>query len=301
MRPPPDRGHIATEHRHVRSMELDALDTRACVELIIEDHRGVADALKTAAADLAALIDGLVVRMRDGGRLIYVGAGTSGRLGVLDAAECPPTFHTDPAQVVGVIAGGDAALRRSSEFKEDDPAGARQSLEELGLCGRDTVIGIASGGTTPYVLGSLTIAKAAGAATALLSCVPVNPTPPGCDHLIVLGTGPELLTGSTRMKAGSATKLALNTITTTAFVRLGKVYGNLMVDLRATNAKLTDRAIRILIQLCSGLTREAAATVLETTGGDLKTAIVMERLGMGRETAQELLKEHDGLLRAILE
>ena len=151
------------------------------------------------------------------------------------------------------------------------------------------------------MLGSLTFAKAAGAATALLSCVALEHTPPGCDHLIVLGTGPELLTGSTRMKAGSATKLALNTITTTAFVRLGKVYGNLMVDLRATNDKLADRAIRILIQLCSGLTRQAAATVLERAGGDLKTAIIMERLDMARDTAQVLLQEHDGRLRPILE
>ncbi len=196
---PPDRGHLPTERRHRQSMQLDALDSQACVELIIEDHRLVADAVAAAAGALAALIDGLVDRMRAGGRLIYVGAGTSGRLGVLDASECPPTFHRNPAQVIGVIAGGEAALRRSSEAMEDDPDGAAEALAELDLTSSDTVVGIAAGGTTPYVLGAVELAKAAGAMTALITCVAARRPPTGCDHLIVLETGAELLSGSRRL------------------------------------------------------------------------------------------------------
>ncbi|MCH8153518.1 MAG: N-acetylmuramic acid 6-phosphate etherase [Planctomycetes bacterium] len=297
---PPDRGHLPTERRHRQSMQLDALDSQACVELIIEDHRLVADAVASAAGALAELIDGLVDRMRAGGRLIYVGAGTSGRLGVLDASECPPTFHSNPGQVIGVIAGGEAALRRSSEAMEDDPNGAAEALAELDLTSSDTVVGIAAGGTTPYVLGAVELAKAAGAMTALITCVAARRPPTGCDHLIVLETGPELLTGSTRLKAGSATKLALNIISTTAFVRMGKVYSNLMVDLQATNAKLTDRAIRILITLFPELLRAPAAQLLEKAQGDLKTAIVMQRLDVDCRGARTLLKRHDGMLSVVL-
>jgi N-acetylmuramic acid 6-phosphate etherase len=298
---PPDRGHITTEHRHDRSRELDALDTAACVNLIVEDHRAVADAVASAAGDLAAFIDRLVDRLRAGGRLIYVGAGTSGRLGVLDAAECPPTFQSPPEQVIGVIAGGDAALRRSSEAREDEPRGAAEALEGLGLTADDAVVGIAAGGTTPYVLGAIELAATAGALTALLTCVRPDRPPVGCDHLIVLDTGPELLTGSTRLKAGSATKLALNIISTTVFVQLGKVYSNLMVDLKATNAKLTDRAIRLLIELCPQLSREQAAALLDRADRSVKTAIVMQRLAVDAATARRLLDEHHGLLRPILD
>jgi N-acetylmuramic acid 6-phosphate etherase len=297
---PPDRGHIATEQRHNRSRDLDALDAAACVELIVDDHRAVGDAVAGAGGALAALIEQIVPRMRAGGRLVYVGAGTSGRLGVLDASECPPTFQSDPEQVIGVIAGGDAALRRSSEAREDDPQGAAGALRDIKLTARDTVVGIAAGGTTPYVLGAIALAAAAGALTALLTCVRPGRRPDGCAHLIVLDTGPELLTGSTRLKAGSATKLALNIISTTVFVQLGKVYSNLMVDLKATNAKLTDRAIRLLIELCPPLTRAQAATVLEHADRGVKTAVVMQRLGVDAPTARRLLDEHDGRLRRIL-
>ena len=297
---PPDRGHLRTEHRHELSAHLDTLDTAACVRLIIDDHRAVPDAVAGAVAELAAFIDALVQRLRAGGRLIYVGAGTSGRLGVLDAAECPPTFQSDPGQVLGVIAGGDAALRRSSEAREDDPRGARPALEALGVGGSDTVVAIAAGGTTPYVLGAMVLAREAGAMTALLTCVVPSRPPAACDHLIVLDTGPELLTGSTRLKAGSATKLALNIISTTLFVQLGKVYSNLMVDLRATNAKLADRAIRILCQLNTGLAREEASVALDDAEGDLKAAIVMQRLDVDLATGRQLLAEHDGRLRPIL-
>ncbi len=297
---PPDRGHLRTEHRHQRSLDLDDLDTAGCVRLMIEDHAAVCRAVAAAERPLVALIDGLVTRMRIGGRLIYVGAGTSGRLGVLDAAECPPTFQADHDQVVGLIAGGDRSLRRSSQEKEDDPRGAADALADLSVGEPDTVIGIAAGGTTPYVLGAIDLARTRGAMTALLTCVPLAGPPRSCDHLVFLDTGPELLTGSTRLKAGSATKLALNIISTSAFVQLGKVYSNLMIDLRATNAKLTDRALRILIELCPELTRSEAAQRLEDARGNLKAAIVMQRLDVDLDTATGLIGEHHGRLRPIL-
>ncbi len=299
---PPDRSHIRTEQRHEKSINLDTLTTGACIELMIEDHARVREAVSLAAEPLARLIDDLTPRFRRGGRLIYIGAGTSGRLGVLDASECPPTFQVDPARVVGVIAGGDAAIRRSSEGAEDNPEGAREALEELRLNERDTVLGIAAGGTTPYVIGALGIAHAQGALTGLLTCTPEaeRQEPAAIDHEIFLDTGPELLTGSTRLKAGSATKLALNIISTTLFIRLGKVYSNLMVDLRATNAKLRDRAIRILIELCSELDRQAAVDLLARAEGDLKTAIVMQRLDVEAHAARELLDAMGGRLRDAL-
>ena len=275
------------------------LDTAGCVRLLIEDHLAVPEAVAAAAPGLTAFIDALVERVRAGGRLIYVGAGTSGRLGVLDAAECPPTFQSDPDQILGLIAGGDAALRLSSEAMEDDPQGAAPDLAALGVGRLDTVVAIAAGGTTPFVLGAVELAAKAGALTALLTCTP-SATGTSCDHVIVLDTGPELLTGSTRLKAGSATKLALNIISTTLFVRLGKVYSNLMVDMRATNTKLTDRAIRILCELKPELTREAASGVLHDAGGELKAAIVMARLGVDLAAARAKLAEHGERLRPIL-
>ena len=277
------------------------MSVRGCVELMVDDHRDVAQAVRGATPALSELIGALVPRVRGGGRLIYLGAGTSGRLGVLDASECPPTFQSDPGQVIGIIAGGDAALRRSSEGREDDPDGAADALRELNISARDTMLGIAAGGTTPYVLGALRFARNSGALTGLLTCVPQDSPCPHCDHLIVLDSGCELLTGSTRLKAGSATKLALNIISTTLFVQLGKVYSNLMVDLRATNAKLRDRAIRILVELCPELTRERAAELLDRAEGDLKQAIVMQRLDVDAEPARELLAKHDGRLRAVLD
>lgn len=298
---PPDRGHIATEQRHPAAMQLDTLTVDQCVALMIDDHRLVTAALDAARMKLDRFIQRLVPHVRDGGRLIYLGAGTSGRLGVLDASECPPTFQSDPMQIIGIIAGGDSALRRSSEAMEDDPDGASGALRELQLTDSDTVLGIAAGGTTPFVLGGLRIASVAGAMTGLLTCTPVHDRPGGCDHLIVLDTGPEILTGSTRLKAGSATKLALNIITTTLFVQLGKTYGDLMVDLRATNAKLTDRAIRILRELCPALDRRAAADLLSQAAGELKTAVVMHRQDVDAGAARTLLSRHNGRLRLALE
>ena len=269
---PPDRSHVRTEHRHPGSTRLDALDSKGIVELMADDHRVVSDAVAAAAPAIGELVESMVPRFREGGRLIYFGAGTSGRLGVLDASECPPTFMSDPGQVVGVIAGGDSALRRSSEGREDELDGALEELDRLAVGPRDTVIGIAAGGTTPYALGAVRLAKRRGAATAFLTCVPM-PCPEGCDRLITLDTGPEVLTGSTRLKAGSATKLALNCITTALFTRLGKVRGNLMVDLAATNDKLVDRAIRTVRLFDPSLTREQAWALLEANGRSVKRAI----------------------------
>lgn len=296
---PPDRAHVLTEHRNPRSMRLDALSVREIVDLMNAEDRSAPEAVARAGGALSAFITDVEQRMRLGGRLIYLGAGTSGRLGVLDAAECPPTFQTPPELVVGLIAGGDSALRRSSESREDDPAGAHAELDALRLTPNDSVLGIAAGGTTPYVLGGVAHARLAGALGALLTCSPLQ-SPPPLDHLLLLETGPEVLTGSTRMKAGTATKLALNTISTALMVRAGKCYENLMVDLRASNAKLRDRAARIIVTL-TGLSREGAFELLDCAEGHVKPAIVMHRCACDLPEARERLARHDGSLRGALE
>lgn len=269
---PPDRSHVRTEARNPASAALDSMDAAAIAALMAEDHRAVPAAVAAAAPAIGAFVEQVADRVRAGGRLFYFGAGTSGRLGVLDASECPPTFMSDPGQVVGIIAGGDGALRRSSEGREDEWDGAREEIERHGIGALDSVVGIAAGGTTPYPLGAIRIAKERGALTAFLSCVPME-RPEACDHLIALDTGPEVLTGSTRLKAGSATKLALNCITTALFTRLGKVRGNLMVDVAATNDKLVDRAIRTVMMFDPSLTRDQAWALLEANGRSVKRAI----------------------------
>jgi N-acetylmuramic acid 6-phosphate etherase len=299
--PPPDRSHLLTEQRNPRSMNLHELSAAECVRLInAEDHEVLA-AVERAHARVIAFIEAVEPGFAAGGRLVYIGAGTSGRLGVLDASEAPPTFQIDPGRIVGVIAGGETALRRSSEGKEDDPAGAAPDLVALGLTPRDAVLGIAAGGTTPYVLGALGLAKlmAAPPITGLLVCSPI-PKPAAADHLIVVDTGPEVLTGSTRMKAGTATKLVLNTISTTLMVRSGRVYQNLMVDLRATNAKLRDRAGRIVATL-TGLDRQASLELLDQAGGLVKTAVVMARLNICRMEAEARLSAAAGRLNVVLD
>ncbi len=298
--PPPDRSHLVTEQRNPRSASLHRMSVAECVRLINEEDARVIDALRDAAPALTALIEAAEPGFVAGGRLVYVGAGTSGRLGVLDAAEAPPTFQVEPGRVVGIIAGGVGALTRSSESKEDERSGAHAELDALALAGRDTVIGIAAGGTTPFVLGALEFAASRPdrPVTALIVCAEIE-APAGVDPLISLRTGPEVLTGSTRMKAGTATKLALNTISTTLMVRAGRVYENLMVDLRASNDKLRDRAARIVATL-TGLERGEALSLLDRAGGAVKTAVVMHRLGVSRESAQERLRScGDRLDRAL--
>lgn len=291
---PPDRGNISTEQRNPRSMRLHELSTPECVHLIAEEDRAIFDAMRVAEPSLTAFIQAIEPGFVDGGRLIYIGAGTSGRLGVLDASEAPPTFCVPPDRIIGLIAGGDAALRRSSEAREDDPNGAAEELTPLALGPRDAVLAIAAGGTTPYALGALTLAKRAapGITTGLLTCAAV-PRPADCDHMILIPTGPEVLTGSTRMKAGTATKLALNTISTTLMIRSGRVYENLMVDVRATNAKLRDRAARILGQLLD-LPRESCFPLLDAADGSVKLAAVMHRLSLTKSDATQRLDRAGG-------
>jgi len=290
MQAPPDRGHILTEGRNPRSQALHTMDVAQLVTLIQDEDRSISEAMARAGAALVAFITAAEPRFNAGGRLIYLGAGTSGRLGVLDASEAPPTFNIPPERVVGIIAGGDGALRRSSEGREDERDGAGPALRALALRDTDIVIGIAAGGTTPYVRGALVLAQALapGCLRALLSCSPVAPAPE-IDHLLILATGPEVLTGSTRMKAGTATKLALNTISTALMVRHGKVYENLMVDVRASNGKLQDRAARIIAQL-TGLDRLAALELLAAAGGQVTTAVVMRRLGLDVHQARARLE-----------
>lgn len=297
----PDRAAILTEQRNPASADLHRLDVAGIVALFNRENRAVLDALDRAEADLARFIAAVEPGFLRGGRLVYLGAGTSGRLAVLDASEIPPTFQMPPDRVIGIIAGGDGSLRRSSEGKEDDPRGAIPELEALRLTADDAVLGIAAGGTTPYVHGAIAWAKslAKPPVTGLLSCAPVAALA-GCDHLIVLASGPEVVTGSTRLKAGTATKLALNTISTALMVRLGKVHGNLMVDVRASNVKLRDRAARIIATL-SDATRDEAFALLDAADGQVKVAVVMRRRRVDAPAARALLDAVGGHLGKVID
>ena len=306
-----DRARVPTEKCLAVSSDLDTFDIDTTLEVINAEDAIVAVAIRAALPQIAQLTRRAVTALEHGGRIVYFGAGTSGRLGVLDASECPPTFHSDPEEVIGLIAGGDHALRRSSEGAEDDPRGAEASFAALAIGSSDLVIGLAAGGTTPYVIGGIDLARARGATTALITCNadpnqddpppwPFDTAPP--DIWVALAPGPEVVTGSTRMKAGTATKMVLNMVTTTVFVQRGKTWGNLMVDLRATNAKLRDRAVRILLATCPSLrgSREAAGRALDCAEGRVKRAIVMTRLDRDATEADALLRGHGGRLRAIL-
>lgn len=295
---PPDRGHLPTEQRNDRSADLDALPTLDCLRLINDEDASIAGAVRDQLTHIAAFTERVIASLGGGGRLIYLGAGTSGRLGVLDASECPPTFQSDPGQVVGIIAGGDPALRVSSEHREDEPDGAHAALRAYEVGTNDAVLGISSGGTTPYVLGGVEYAKSLGASTGLLTCTPMV-QPAWCDVLIAIQTGPEVLTGSTRMKAGTATKMVLNMISTGAMVGLGKTWSNLMVDLRASNDKLRDRAARIISTAC-GLQRADAMVLLDAAHNSVKHAIVMHHRGVEYAQAHTLLDAAGGHLSRII-
>jgi N-acetylmuramic acid 6-phosphate etherase len=289
-----------TERRNPRSSTIDIASALEIVDLIGAEDATVPAAVAKARVDIGRAIDLVEAAFRAGGRLVYVGAGTSGRLGVLDAAECPPTFGTPPEMVVGVIAGGPSALVRSVEGAEDDVKAAGTAIDSLQISPNDVVAGIAASGTTPFVQAALSQAHTRGARTIFLSCSePPRQLTGICDVFITVLVGPEIVTGSTRMKAGTATKLVLNTLTTGAMIRLGKVYGNLMVDLRAWNEKLVDRSQRIVMET-TGLDRQAAERVIEAAEGSVKTAIVMARRGVARTEAERLLTEHAGRLRPIV-
>ena len=290
---------LSTESANPASVDLDVLSTPELVRLINREDATVAAAVASQEHAIAEAIDRIGERMQRGGRLFYIGAGTSGRLGVLDASECPPTFNADPEQVQGLIAGGDSALRLSVEGAEDSAEAGARDLAAAGVTGGDAVLGIAASGSTPYVQGALEYARREGALCLGLSCNDNAPIAEYTDVMMAPVVGPEVLAGSTRMKAGTATKMVLNTLSTGVMVRLGKTYGNLMVDVRASNRKLENRSLRMLVHL-TGLSESAARKRLASADGELKTAVVAERLGIDVEAARARLAAVDGRLRAAL-
>lgn len=290
-----------TEQRNPASQGIDELDAQGIVDLINAEDRRVAEAVGEERESIARALELAEDAFRSGGRLIYVGAGTSGRLGVLDAAEMPPTYGTDPEMVRGVIAGGYDALVRAQEGAEDHPEDGAAEMDRLDVGPKDFVLGIATSGTTPYVHGAVDRALELGARTGFLMCThPPAELVERLDVVIAPLVGPEVITGSTRMKAGTATKLVLNTITTGAMVRMGKVYGNLMVDLQVTCEKLEDRGQRILQEMLA-IERAEAADLLEAAEGHVKTALVMGRLGVDADEARRRLAEASGVISRVVE
>lgn len=292
--------HLTTEARNPASEKIDSLSALEIVRLINSEDAGIAAAVGREAESIARAVELVAEQLRSGGRLIYIGAGTSGRLGMLDAAECPPTFNTDPEQVVGVIAGGPDAMIRAVEGAEDHPEYAVEDLKSIGFGKADVLVGIATSGRTPYVLAGLEYARKLGASTiglssnrdaALVACSDLTITPV---------VGPEVISGSTRMKAGTATKMVLNMLTTASMVLLGKTYGNLMVDLRATNSKLIERSRRIVMAL-TDLSEDEAERQLARCDGELKTAIVAQLRSVTPEQARCLLEQAGGHLRRALQ
>ncbi len=294
------RGHLITEQRNPSSEDLDRMSVEEILGLINDEDATVPGAVCEALPRVAEFVKHVVQSFRSGGRLIYAGAGTSGRLGVLDASECPPTFSVPPELVRGVIAGGTPALTRSVEGAEDLPEKGAESLKELGLSSKDCVLGIATGATTPFVLGALAYAREVGAYTGFLACTNENVIRGQADVIIPVVVGPEVITGSTRMKAGTATKLVLNMITTSAMVQINKTYGNLMVDLKALNAKLWDRGTRIVSEI-TRLTYEEALEILKKADGEVKTALVMALRGLSAAESRSRLEVQGGSLRRVLE
>ena len=264
------------------------------------EDRSVADAVASQREQIARVIAITEDAFRRGGRLFYVGAGTSGRLGVLDASECPPTFGSDPEMVQGIIAGGFPAILRAQEGAEDSPAGGAAVMDEHAVGEHDVVVGVAASGTTPFVHGAIARARARHARTAFVACTPVSAELTAqLDVAVIAVVGPEVVTGSTRLKAGTATKMVLNMITTGAMIRIGKTYGNLMVDLRATNAKLVDRSERIVAEVC-GISRDEARVFIGAADRSVKTAIVMQKLGVDRDGALKALEAAGGVIRRVV-
>jgi N-acetylmuramic acid 6-phosphate etherase len=289
-----------TEHRNPRTARIDLATPDEIVELMNAEDRSVADAVASQRDEIAAAITIVEGVFRNGGRLFYVGAGTSGRLGILDASECPPTFGTDPEMVQGIIAGGPPAVFRSQEGAEDLPENGATAIDEKGVTDRDCLVGIAASGTTPFVRGALARAEQLGARTMVIACTPLTgEVTRMVDVAIVAVTGPEVVTGSTRLKAGTATKMILNMITTGAMIRIGKTWGNLMVDLQATNLKLKDRSERILMETCK-ISRDDARTLLESAEGSVKVAIVMHRASVDHDEAVRRIEKAGGLIRRVV-
>ncbi|WP_428943786.1 N-acetylmuramic acid 6-phosphate etherase [Pantoea sp. FN060301] len=293
-------GSLISETRNADTMDLDSLTTLEMVTRFNDQDAMVAGAVRATLPAVAKAVDAAALSLSQGGRLIYMGAGTSGRLGVLDASECPPTFGVPHGLVVGVIAGGPGALLKAVEGAEDDETLGVRDLQALNLTHSDMVVGLAASGRTPYVIGALRFARQMGCRTAAISCNPDSPIAREADIAISPVVGPEALTGSTRLKSGTAQKLVLNMISTGAMVRIGKVYQNLMVDMQATNVKLIDRACRMVCQ-ATGCTAEEAKRALSQTDQAVKPAILMVLSGMTAAQAQKRLEKHKGFLRAALE
>ncbi|HHF0542500.1 TPA: N-acetylmuramic acid 6-phosphate etherase [Vibrio alginolyticus] len=291
--------HLVSEGRNPDTMDIDLLPSLDIVQRINQQDKLVPLAVEKVLPEIAEAVDKITEAFKVEGRLFYIGAGTSGRLGVLDASECPPTFGTDPEMVVGIIAGGKEAMFRAKEGAEDDPTLGEQDLKENMLTQRDVVVGIAASGRTPYVIGGLEYANKLGATTVALSCNPDSPIADIADIAISPVVGPEALTGSTRLKSGTAQKLVLNMLTTASMIRLGKSYQNLMVDVKATNAKLVARAARIVMQ-ATDCTNQEAKTALKETDYDAKLAILMILTGLDKESATEQLKAKQGYLRKVV-
>ena len=288
---------LSTEQVNEQSKDLDMLSPLEAARLMNRMDRQAAEAVEQALPQIAEAVEKIADRMKKGGRLIYIGAGTSGRLGVLDASECPPTFGTDEGLVVGLIAGGDYALRHAVERAEDKPELAVEALREIGFNEKDVLVGISASGYAPYCVGGLDYARSLGALTIGLSCNRDAIQSCHADIAIEMPTGAEILSGSTRLRAGTATKMALNMLTTLTMVQLGKVYGNLMVDMRPTNQKLQDRAVRIVQKALKIEDKAEADALLESAGRDVKTAIVMRSCGVDEAKAREALEKNDGFVR----
>jgi N-acetylmuramic acid 6-phosphate etherase len=292
---------LLTEQTNPASRNIDALPTADMLRIINTEDRKVAEAVGAEIPAIARGVDAIVAAIRAGGRLFYIGAGTSGRLGVLDASECPPTFSASPETVQGIIAGGEAALTRATEATEDDPAAGARDLAARGFTGRDVLVGIAASGRTPYVLGALEAASQLGAVTIGISCSPDSALSRAAAIAITPLVGPEVVTGSTRMKAGTAQKLVLNMLSTGTFIRLGHVYGNLMVNVQPRNAKLVDRARRIVAE-AAGVSAERAPGLLADAGNNVRVAILMAKTGAAREQAEQRLASAGGSIsRALAE
>jgi N-acetylmuramic acid 6-phosphate etherase len=290
---------LSTEARNPASQHIDTLPTLDMLRVINHEDSTVPAAVAAELPNIAAAVEAIADRFTRGGRLLYIGAGTSGRLGVLDASECPPTFSVPPTLVQGIIAGGDSALRTSSEAAEDSPQQGAADLATRNLTPNDTVVGIAASGRTPYVLGALAHARTHGALTIALSCAPNSPLAQAAEIAITPNTGPEILTGSTRLKAGTATKLVLNMLSTGVMIRTGATFGNLMVNVQPTNEKLRDRAQRIIMAATGDLDQPTASALL-TEAGSIKTAIVMHRLQLKRPEAEARLAAANGRLAEAL-
>ena len=295
-----DRSRLTTEKRNARSADIDRRSALEIVDRINDEDAKVAPAVRRQRRRIAAGVEMIVEAFRRGGRLFYVGAGTSGRLGVLDAAECPPTFGSEPSQVQAIIAGGRRALVRAIEGAEDFARDGAAAIDQRRVKAKDVVVGIAACGLTPFVRGAMARARQIGSPTIFITCAPEAAGEVAADVIINPVVGPEVVTGSTRMKAGTATKLVLNTLTTAAMIRTGKVYGDLMVDLKITNEKLRDRSERIIMELTC-LDRRAARRLLKGARGRVKLALLMHLRGMSHEAAQQRLKQYGGFLRDAIE